>query len=200
MSQGRGPPPRGSGPGGGRPYRPRASRRTPANRPGGRPGVGGARSRARAAAAIRPRLTSRAAVLVLVLAALMFSYASSLRAFVEQRQHIGSLRSSIEKSEQDIAALEREKKRWADDAYVVSQARARFAFGFPGEIGYQVLDADGKPLDHEDSLSAPKTLVDDEPEWWETTLDSIETAGYPPPEDSGPAEKITAPQPPQSEQ
>jgi hypothetical protein len=138
-------------------------------------------------------------VLVLVVAALAVSYASSLRAYVEQRHHVASLRESIADSERTIAALEREKRRWKDDAYVISQARARFAFGFPGEVGYQVLDEDGRPLDHEDSLSDPLTLEDPEPEWWQTTLDSIETAGEPPRESREPAEKITAPAAPKTD-
>jgi cell division protein FtsB len=123
----------------------------------------------------RPRLTSRAAVLVVVLAVLAVSYASSLRAYLEQRSHLAALEEQISASEENIASLEREKRRWDDEAYVISQARARFAFGFPGETGYQVLDEDGEPLDHEDTLSAPKEL--DVPEWWETTVDSIEAAG-----------------------
>jgi cell division protein FtsB len=138
-------------------------------------------------------------VLVLVVAALTVSYASSLRAYLEQRHHIASLNESIAESEATIAALEREKRRWRDDAYVVAQARARFAFGFPGEIGYQVLDEDGQPLDHEDSLSDPRTSEDGEPEWWQTTLDSIETAGNPP-QQRRPAKTITAPPAPKREQ
>ena len=92
-------------------------------------------------------------MLVLVVAALVMSYGSSLRAYLEQRDHIASLRAGIAESEAHIAALQREKKRWRDDAYVIAQARERFAFGFPGEIGYRVLDEDGEPLDHSDSLS-----------------------------------------------
>jgi hypothetical protein len=129
---------------------------------------------------------------VLVVALLVMSYGSSLRAYLEQRAHISSVRDSIAASEAHIAALEREKARWADDAYVISQARARFAFGFPGEIGYRVLDEDGRPLDHEDSLSDPRTLDESGPEWWETTLDSVETAGNPPHEKE-PADKIGPP-------
>jgi hypothetical protein len=138
-------------------------------------------------------------VLVLVLAALMVSYASSLRAYLDQRHHVSEVRASIAQSERDISALQREKQRWKDPAYVISQARARFAFGFPGEIGYQVLDAEGRPLDHQDSLSAPRALEDPEPEWWQTTLTSIETAGHPPRE-TAPADKITAPQAPSTGQ
>ena len=142
----------------------------------------------------RPRLTSRAAVLVLVLAVLLVSYASSLRAYVEQRRQVASLEESIATSQADIAALERERERWRDPAYVIAQARARFAFGFPGEIGYQVLDENGEPLDHEDSLTDPSAPTEPDPEWWQTTLDSVDAAGNPAPERTrDPGTTITAP-------
>jgi hypothetical protein len=130
---------------------------------------------------------------------LAVSYASSLRAYLEQRHHLSSLHESIAESERTIAELEREKRRWRDEAYVISQARARFAFGFPGETGYQVLDENGQPLDHEDSLSASRPLEDTEPEWWQRTLASLETAGNPPAEEKAPAKKIVAPAAPESE-
>jgi hypothetical protein len=134
-------------------------------------------------------------VLVLVLAVLVVSYASSLRAYLQQRHQLQSLLESIRSSQADITALQREKKRWGDDAYVIAQARARFAFGFPGEIGYQVLDVNGKPLDHADSLTNPSRTGDGRPEWWQTTLTSIDTAGHPP-HVSTPAHRVvTPPQP-----
>ena len=81
----------------------------------------------------------------------------------------------------DISALKREKARWDDPAYVEAQARARFAFGFPGEIGYQVLDDDGSPLDAGSTLDAPPAEVGDgRPEWWESTLSSLDAAERPP--------------------
>ncbi len=191
MAEGRGSSPRGPGP---RATRVRTDRRTPADRPGVRPGQPGGRSDrgAGTVAAPRPRLTGRAAVLVLVVAALMVSYASSLRAYLEQRHHIAQLQDSIASSQKEISSLQREKERWADDAYVISQARARFAFGFPGEIGYQVLGTDGQPLDHQDSLSSPQKR-DDGPEWWQSTLTSITTAGNPPAPAPTPATRITPP-------
>jgi hypothetical protein len=128
---------------------------------------------------------------VLVVAGLLVSYASSFRAYLDQRHHVEQLETSIARSRTEIAALQREKQRWKDPAYVVAQARARFAFGFPGEIGFQVLDEDGRPLDHEDSLTDPAQEVED-PEWWQQTLDSVEAAGNPPREEA-PAAKITVP-------
>ena len=159
-------------------------------RPGGRPSVGpGSAARAGRAlrrggaevAALRSRLTGRAAVLVLVVCALLVSYASSLRAHLDQRSHIHALQVSIDQSHREIAALKREKKRWNDPAYVEAQARARFAFGFPGEIGYQVLDDDGSPLDAGSSLDHPSAQTGDgQPEWWESTLASLDAAEKPP--------------------
>ena len=57
----------------------------------------------------RSRLTGRAAVLVLVLAVLTVSYASSLRAYLEQRAHINDLKTQIAEHEANIDALERRR-------------------------------------------------------------------------------------------
>ncbi len=145
---------------------------------------------------VRSRLTGRAAILVLVVAALLVSYASSMRANLEQRRHIDSLEDSISDSRQAIADLEREKRRWRDDAYVEAQARARFAFGFPGEIGYHVLDEDGEPLDPQSTLDDPEVIGDGRPEWWESTLSSIETAERPADAERTPVDLIEAPDDP----
>jgi len=73
------------------------------------------------------------AVLVVVVAVLVVSYASSMRAYLQQRAHINDLHAQIDTSERDIKALEREKRRWQDDAYVETQARERFGWVMPGE-------------------------------------------------------------------
>ena len=51
------------------------------------------------------------AVLVVVVAVLVVSYASSMRAYLQQRAHINDLRAQIDSSQRDIKALEREKRR-----------------------------------------------------------------------------------------
>jgi len=171
-----------------------SERRTGRRQPGAKPGVrSGARpaagpkrgtSRGRpqeTAAAPRPRFTGRAAVLVLVLALLMVSYASSMRAFVQQRQHVASLNASIAKSQAEVDRLNREKKRWADPAYVKTMAHQRFGWVLPGEIGFQVLDEDGKPLDQEDTLSSPDSVTTaTRPVWWQSAWGSVVTAGEKP--------------------
>lgn len=122
------------------------------------------------------RLTHRAAVLGLVLLVLVISYASSLRAWLDQRQEIAGVEQQIAQTRRDVAALEQEKRRWADDAYVQQQARARLGYLLPGETGYRVIGSDGKsigavrePLDAADSGSGPA--------WYATLWASSQRAG-----------------------
>ncbi|GAB3772342.1 cell division protein FtsB [Nocardioides ginsengisegetis] len=167
-------------------------RRTSRGGPGGsrRPGQRG-NPRARAAVAPtpgstgpegrRPRLTGRAAILVLVLAVLTVSYASSMRAYVQQRSHIQDLKAQIAQRESSIDALEREKRRWHDPAYVQAQARERFGYLMPGETSYVVLGADGKPLESQTSLTDPATVDRKAPTaWWTQEWNSVTLAGVPP--------------------
>jgi cell division protein FtsB len=168
-----------------------ATRRTPNGpRKGARPGHlpgnirpgarGSDRARTTTAAAPRPRFTNRMAILVAVLAVLVVSYASSMRAYLQQRTHINDLRSQIASSERDIKALEREKRRWQDDAYVEAQARERFGWMMPGETGYQVIDRNGEPLERTDELTDPDSVARQVPEaWWGKVYGTLEAADHP---------------------
>ena len=118
---------------------------------------------------------------MLVMAVLTVSYASSLKAYLQQRQHITELKAQIAQSEADIDALEREKTRWRDSAYIQSQARARFGYVMPGETSYVVLGADGKPLQSETALTPKRDVLVKEPTaWYQTAWDSVLLAGNPP--------------------
>jgi cell division protein FtsB len=181
-----------------------ATRRTPNGprkgaRPGRNPGNirpaarGGERARTTTAAVARPRFTNRMAILVLVLAVLVVSYASSMRAYLQQRSHMNDLRVQIVSSERDIKALEREKRRWQDKAYVEKQARERFGWVLPGETSYQVIGRNGKPLERSDKLTDPATVARQVPApWWDKVYSTLEAADHPKkaPE---PASKITQP-------
>lgn len=170
-----------------RPTGPRAG-----NRP--RPAAGGPARPAERRTTQRPRFTGRAAILVLVLAVLTVSYASSLRAWLQQRDHISDLRAQIEQTDENIDRLQREKRRWNDEAYVAQQARQRFSYLMPGETGYQVIDEDGKPLDSVDSLPEESEIPREKPKaWWDTAWESVEAAGNPPTAEDLPAGAIKPP-------
>jgi cell division protein FtsB len=134
----------------------------------------------------RSRLTGRAAVLVLVASVLTVSYGSSLKAYLQQRSQIAELKEQIAVREQSIGALEREKRRWEDPAFVQAQARERFGYLMPGETSYVVLDENGQPLESEARLHDPDEVVRVEPTaWWTTAWASVELAGVPPVEKGG---------------
>ncbi|WP_436701258.1 FtsB family cell division protein [Nocardioides sp. BYT-33-1] len=143
----------------------------------------------------RARLTSRAAVLVLVLAVLAVSYASSLRAYLQQRGSIEALEAQIAEREATIDDLKDEKRRWEDPAYVAQQARARFGYVAPGETPFVVVDENGDPLDTAAELGDPADVPDpDRQTWYEDAWDSMKIAGDPPTKVRAPKNDIEAPQ------
>ena len=167
----------GRGPGAPKPARPVAAR----------PAVGGAATPERP----RSRLTGRAAVLVLVVAVLTVSYASSLRAYLEQRGHINDLKTQIAEHEANIDTLESEKDRWEDPAYVAKQARERLGYVMPGEKTYLVLGEDGKPLEPAAELQDPDDVISTtQTPWWSDGWASVELAGDPPKTGRPPASEI----------
>jgi cell division protein FtsB len=172
------------------------------SRGGARPAAGPRRAsrprqQATQAAAPRQRFTARAAVLVLVLALLMVSYASSMRAYLAQRHHIAQLSASIASSQAQVDRLSQEKKRWRDPAYVQRMAHQRFGWVLPGEIGFQVLDPDGRALARTDTLSAPDTVERaSRPLWWQSAWGSVEAAGKPPVDKSSVPPPVTRIKPP----
>lgn len=188
-------PRRGSGPGrnrrpGDRPRRPAAAVPPPREADTrARPAPTGVEERQRSS--FGSRLTGRAAVLVLVLAVLTVSFASSLKAYLQQRSHISDLKSQIAEREASIAELQREREKWSDPTYVREQARARFGYIMPGEKSYIVLDKDGRPLDAEATLADPAEVISTQPTaWWDQAWGSMELAGDPPPDEPPPAARI----------
>ena len=116
-------------------------------------------------------------MLVLVVAVLTVSYGSSLKAYLQQRSQIAELKEQIAVREQSIGALEREKRRWEDPAFVQAQARERFGYLMPGETSYVVLDENGQPLESEARLHDPDEVVKVEPTAWWTTRLGVRGAG-----------------------
>ena len=116
----------------------------------------------------RPTLTGRAAILVLVLAALVVTLASPLRAWMSQQAEIAALEADVAQSRERVESLRAELKDWEDPAFVIAQARSRLHFVFPGEVGYVVLGEDDRPIVPEQERAA------DQAPWysrlWDSTL------------------------------
>jgi len=122
------------------------------------------------------------AVFVLVIAVLVVSYASSLKAYLQQRHDIDSLKSQIVEREKTIADLQDQKDRWNDPAYIEEQAREKFGYVMPGETAYVALDANGNPIKPAGKLSSPASVGKPAKPtaWWSEVWSSDLTAGNPP--------------------
>jgi cell division protein FtsB len=131
----------------------------------------------------RSSLTTRALALAVVILMLTISYANSLRIYFAQSHEVAATKAEIADREARIADLQTELDHWNDPAFVKLQARTRLGWVMPGEIGFTVVDADGKPLGGGSELTTgEKPASDRAPESWYTKLwGSVEAADKPAP-------------------
>lgn len=132
-------------------------------------------------------MTGRAAVLALVVAVLLVSYAYPLRTWWDQHSQQQDLEAESEQLRQEKEQLEREVALWDDPAFVAAQARDRLGFVMPGEQGYVVI-----PVEDD----TPEPTVDGLPpsgsgEWYERLWSSVEAADEESPTDVGPEGSIS---------
>ena len=143
-------------------------------------------------------MTARAIALAVVLLILTISYATSLRIYFAQAHEIASTNAEIIERQQRIHQLQGELAHWGDETYVRTQARERLGWVVPGETGFTVVGADGKPLGGGAKITAE--TAPDEPvqdAWWSKLWGSVQAADRPAPVKSEVEEKtITVKTPP----
>lgn len=101
----------------------------------------------------------------------------TLGTFIDQRQKIAALEESVQLTEDEIAALERERERWQDPAYITTQARERLYYVKPGEVVYLVdndLDPAALPREQE---PVSDELEETPADWMPQLLRTIAGAG-----------------------
>ncbi|MFH8379424.1 septum formation initiator family protein [Kitasatospora sp. NPDC018058] len=128
--------------------------------------------------AARPRFTSRATVLVLVLCSLVAILAYPTRQFVSQRAEISAQRAKADHSRQQVEQLRREKARWQDPEYVKAQARSRLHYAVPGETPYIAVDPAG-PTAQPSAPAAPASSGSSAKAakpWYTSIWDSVDAA------------------------
>jgi hypothetical protein len=117
-------------------------------------------------------------VLLSVVLLLIASYTSTLHAWWDQRSDIQATKAEIVMRKQAILDLEDQKARWDDPAYVKQQARERFGWVMPGEIGYRVIGTDGKVQGEVPTLDAPAQAASTT--WYDKLWGSVKEAGKEP--------------------
>jgi cell division protein FtsB len=157
------------------PGRGEAGRRGEASRPAA--GRRLAASATRTAAPRPRRLTGRATVLLVVLAALALGYAYPVRVYLSQQADIARMEAAQDAQSRHIADLEAQVAKWQDDAYVVSQARSRLFMVYPGEIPLVVVwDEAGAARDAGAGRPPPAAPQRAAEPWYGRLWSSIEVA------------------------
>ncbi|WP_329497595.1 septum formation initiator family protein [Kitasatospora herbaricolor] len=125
--------------------------------------------------AARPRFTSRATVLVLVLCSLVAILAYPTRQFISQRSEISAQRARAEHARQQVEQLRREKARWQDPEFVKAQARARLHYAMPGETPFISVDPAAGATKSSSSTGAAGPAKAAKP-WYASVWDSVDAA------------------------
>ncbi|WP_460777163.1 FtsB family cell division protein [Nocardiopsis nanhaiensis] len=87
-------------------------------------------------------LTSRAAILALVVCAIALSLAYPLREYIMQRSQISELQDESARMEENVAYLEERQEVLREDEYVEREARSRLHYQYPDETAYIVIRPD----------------------------------------------------------
>ena len=124
-------------------------------------------------------LTTRAAVLGLVLCALVVSAALPLREFLSQRADIQHLQQSQAAARARVAALEEQKARLEDPDYAAALARDRLHFVRPGEVAYVVIAPSAAPASPTEARRAASAPVGPEAPWYSQLWGSVRSADRP---------------------
>lgn len=119
------------------------------------------------------KLTGRAVVLLLVLAALVLTLAFPLREYVQQRSRLSSLEQELATRQSRVEELRDQSQRWNDPDFVELQARSRLHYVYPGETGYIVLS----PQDVKDAREPEIRVAPERSDpWYETLWSSVQAA------------------------
>ena len=108
-------------------------------------------------------------MLALVAGLLLLTLAVPVRAWFAQRAEIAGLRSNVDSARERVAALEVQKQRWEDPAFVAAEARRRLHFVLPGEVGFVTLGS-------EESVLADGAEVTPDAPWYSTLWGALQEA------------------------
>jgi cell division protein FtsB len=121
------------------------------------------------------QLTSRAAVLAVVLCAVALSLAYPVREYIAQRRQIDQLEMQREAIAARLGQLEQQQKQLSSSAYVEQQAEDRLHMCLPRHTCYVIINPPQRPPAKTAANAAPGTP------WYERLWGSVQQADKPVP-------------------
>ncbi|MFI0410196.1 septum formation initiator family protein [Actinomadura sp. 3N508] len=121
-----------------------------------------------------PALTSRAAILAVVVCAIALSLAYPVREYIAQRKEIADLQRKEAAARRQVEILAQRKQQLGEKSYIEREATRRLHYCRPDVKCYIVLDGSGG-----DGRQARKGGPTTRPPWYETLWRSVESADRP---------------------
>lgn len=121
------------------------------------------------------RLSGFSFVMLGILIVAVIVLAPGLRVLVEQQQQIAALEQAVADQRAEVGQLQEQLDRWSDPAYVVTQARERLLFAYPGESSYLVIAAPDQVT--ESGLPVSSQVLTTRVDWVMALLESGWAAG-----------------------
>lgn len=112
---------------------------------------------------------------LVVLAALVL--VPTIGTYVDQRQQIAALERAVEVSADEVAALEAQRERWTDPAYITTQARERLYYVKPGEVVYLVDNDLPAELQPQEQAPVSDEVEQTRTDWMAQLVRSVAAAG-----------------------
>jgi cell division protein FtsB len=134
--------------------------------PGGRPGEPEAGQRPPPE---RSRLTTRAAVLAVVLCAIALSLAYPVREYIAQRRQISQLQEQRQAIAAKLGQLEQQHQELSSNAYVERQAESRLHMCLPSQTCFVIIN---RQPPHGKAVAAPVASTP----WYERLWTSVQQA------------------------
>ena len=120
----------------------------------------------------RAHLTSRAAILALVVCAIALTLAYPVREYIAQRDEIAQLGEQQKAAQQQVEQLSAEQQRLGNESYIKGEARRRLHMCDPTKNCYVVLDDGGNG--GQDTAHAHPAAA---PPWYVTLWRSVDASG-----------------------
>jgi cell division protein FtsB len=112
--------------------------------PAGQGGAQDAPAASRPEPSSRPKFTSRAAVLAVVLCAIALSLAYPIREYIAERRQIDQLQTLNDQLAGQVTRLQGQQQAYTSPAYIEQQARDQLHLCFPSQKCYIVISP-GRP-------------------------------------------------------
>ena len=127
----------------------------------------------------RTAITTRAAILGVVLMVLALALTVPLRQYLAQRGTVARLRAKQAQAQARVDALEARKRQLQDPAYVERLARERLHFVRPGEVPYILLTPPPTPVPSASGVPGGPGVGGTGP-WYSRLWGTVEAAGTAP--------------------